>query len=202
MHALDGLYDEPGIRFVTTRHEQGTTYLADGYARAGGRPGVAFVVPGVGVYNAGAGLATAWASSSPVLLVAGQINRHGIGALLGLLHEVHDQLDLVRPITAWQQCALTADAIPAAVHGAFEHLRRGRRRPVEIEMPPEAFSEEGEVELLDAAVDERARAAPAAVTPPSCSPQRSARSCGRWRASCSATRRRSSPRSSSTCRRR
>ena len=66
---------------------------------------MAFVVPGVGVYNAGAGLATAWASSSPVLLVAGQINRHGIGAPLGLLHEVHDQLDLVRPITAWQQRA-------------------------------------------------------------------------------------------------
>ncbi|HEX4528483.1 MAG TPA: thiamine pyrophosphate-binding protein, partial [Acidimicrobiia bacterium] len=54
MHAIDGLYDEPSIQFVTTRHEQGTTYLADGYARGGGRPGVAFVVPGVGVYNAGA----------------------------------------------------------------------------------------------------------------------------------------------------
>ena len=55
MHALDALYDEPSIRFITTRHEQGTTYLADGYARGGGRPGVAFVVPGVGVYNAGRG---------------------------------------------------------------------------------------------------------------------------------------------------
>ena len=164
MHALDGLYDEPGIRFVTTRHEQGTTYMADGYARAGGRPGVAFVVPGVGVYNAAAGLATAYAASSPVLLVAGQVNRHGIGASLGLLHDVHDQLDIVRPITAWQQRALTADAIPGAVHGAFERLRRGRRRPVEIEMPPEAFSEEGEVALLDAAVDERVGADPAAVT--------------------------------------
>ena len=63
MHALDGLYDEPQIRFITTRHEQGTTYLADGYARAGGRPGVALVVPGVGVYNAAAGLATAYATS-------------------------------------------------------------------------------------------------------------------------------------------
>ena len=63
MYALDGLYDEPGIQFVTTRHEQGTTFMADGYARSSGRPGVAFVVPGVGVYNAGAGLATAWASS-------------------------------------------------------------------------------------------------------------------------------------------
>ena len=64
MHALDGLYEVPSIRFITTRHEQGTTYMADGYARAAGRPGVAFVVPGVGVYNAGAGLATAWAAST------------------------------------------------------------------------------------------------------------------------------------------
>ena len=149
MHALDGLYDEPAIQFITTRHEQGTTFMADGYARAEGRPGVAFVVPGVGVYNAGAGLATAWAASSPVLLVAGQVNRHGIGASLGLLHEVHDQLDLVRPITAWQRRALSRDEIPEAVHEAFIRLRSGRRRPVEIEMPPEAFSEEADVELLE-----------------------------------------------------
>ena len=51
--------DEPGIRMITTRHEQATTYMADGYARASGKPGVALVVPGVGLYNAAAGLATA-----------------------------------------------------------------------------------------------------------------------------------------------
>ena len=50
MHALDGLYEErEHIRFITTRHEQGTTYMADGYARAADRVGVAFVVPGIGV---------------------------------------------------------------------------------------------------------------------------------------------------------
>ena len=150
MHALDGLYDEPSIQFVTTRHEQGTTYLADGYARGGGRPGVAFVVPGVGVYNAGAGLATAFAASSPVVFVAGQINRDGIGKGLGLLHEIDDQLDLVRPITAWQRRALDATEIPDAVHEAFVRVQRGRRQPVEIEMPPEAFSEEADITLLDA----------------------------------------------------
>jgi acetolactate synthase I/II/III large subunit len=163
MHALDGIYDEPSIRYVTTRHEQATTYMADGYARATGRPGVAFVVPGVGVYNAGSGLATAWAASSPVLLIAGQVNRHGIGRGLGLLHEVDDQLDLVRPITAWQQRALEAGEIPGAVHEAMARLRRGRRRPVEIEMPPEAFAESATVALLDAAPDVREAADPDAV---------------------------------------
>jgi acetolactate synthase-1/2/3 large subunit len=155
MHALDGLYDEPSIQFVTTRHEQGTTYLADGYARGGGRPGVAFVVPGVGVYNAGAGLATAFAASSPVVFVAGQVNRDGIGKGLGLLHEVHDQLDLVRPITTWQRRALHAAEIPEAVHEAFVRVQRGRRQPVAIEMPPEAFSEESDITLLDPAPDVR-----------------------------------------------
>ncbi len=167
MHALDAFYDEASIRFITTRHEQGTTYLADGYARASGRPGVAFVVPGVGIYNAGAGLATAFASSSPVVLIAGQVNRAGIGKHLGLLHEIDDQLDLVRPITEWQRRALEASEIADTVHEAFVHVQRGRRQPVEIEMPPEAFSESAEITLcapaervrLAADPDEIARAA-------------------------------------------
>ena len=59
------LRDEPRIRMITTRHEQATTYMADGYARVTGKPGVALVVPGVGLYNAAAGLATAYSRSSP-----------------------------------------------------------------------------------------------------------------------------------------
>jgi acetolactate synthase-1/2/3 large subunit len=163
MHALDAFYDEPSIRFVTTRHEQGTTYLADGYARAGGRPGVAFVVPGVGVYNAGAGLATAYAASSPVVLMAGQVNRDGIGKHLGLLHEIDDQLDLVRPVTAWQRRALHATEIADTVHEAFVRVQRGRRQPVEIEMPPEAFAEEADVTLCEPAASVRKAADPEAV---------------------------------------
>ena len=65
-----GLRDELGIRMITTRHEQATTYMADGYARASGKPGVALVVPGVGIYNAASGLANAYARSSPALLIA------------------------------------------------------------------------------------------------------------------------------------
>jgi acetolactate synthase-1/2/3 large subunit len=141
MHALDGLYHEKGIRFVTTRHEQGTTYMADGYARSSGRPGVALVVPGVGVYNAASGLATAWACSSQVLLLAGQVNRDGIGAGRTLLHEIHDQLEVVRPITKWRSRVLEPAGIPAAVQEAFRQLRSGRPRPAYIEIPPETFAE-------------------------------------------------------------
>ena len=71
--------DEPGLGMVTTRHEQAASYMADGYSRASGKPGVPLVVPGVGLYNAASGLATAYARSSPVLCVAGQIPRHQMG---------------------------------------------------------------------------------------------------------------------------
>lgn len=149
MAALDALVDEPGLRYIVTRHEQGTTYMADGYARAGGRPGVAMVVPGVGVYNAASGLATAYACSSPVLLLAGQVNRHGIGKDLGLLHDVHDQLDVVRPITKWAERVLEPAAIPGAVRQAFARMATGRPRPTEVEIPPETFAEQADVALVD-----------------------------------------------------
>ena len=148
MHALDALYDEQEqVRYITTRHEQATTHMADGYARSAGKPGVAMVVPGVGVYNAAAGLATAYAACSPVLMLAGQVDRDGIGQGRGLLHDVHDQLEIVRPITKWAKRVLEAEAVPRSVQEAFRQLRSPPARPVEIEIPPEAFAESAEVEI-------------------------------------------------------
>ncbi|MCB0994150.1 MAG: hypothetical protein KDB21_03600 [Acidimicrobiales bacterium] len=164
MGLLDGLWHEPDIRFVTTRHEQGTTYLADGYARATGKPGVALVVPGVGVYNAAAGLATAYATSSPVLFLAGQVNRAGIGAGLGLLHDVHDQLEVVRPITKWAARVTEAADLNGVLADAWRELGTGRGRPVHVEAPPEAFLDEiDRLVLVDAAVPEPEGADPDAV---------------------------------------
>ncbi len=160
MTALDALVDTPEIRYIVTRHEQGTTYMADGYARASGRPGVAMVVPGVGVYNAASGLATAYACSSPVLLLAGQVNRHGIGKDLGLLHDIHDQLDVVRPITKWAERVVEPHAIPGAIREAFRQMTTGRPRPTEVEIPPEAFAETESVTLVDPASVEPVAADP------------------------------------------
>jgi acetolactate synthase-1/2/3 large subunit len=148
MRFLDALHGEPAIRFVTTRHEQATTYMADGYARIGGRPGTALVVPGPGVYNAGAGLATAYACSSPVLLLAGQIEQRGLGQGLSLTHEIDDQLDVVRPITKWAHRVLSADDVAAAVRQAFATMLEGRSRPVELEMPPEVFAAQTDAEVI------------------------------------------------------
>src|SRR5215207_7618211 len=69
--AIDAIYNHPNIRYITTRHEQATTYMADGFSRVSGEITTALVVPGPGVFNAFAGMATAYAVSSPMLVVTG-----------------------------------------------------------------------------------------------------------------------------------
>ena len=157
---MAALRDEPRIRFITTRHEQATSYMADGYARAGGDVGTGLVVPGPGLLNSTAGLSTAYSASSPVLMLSGQIPREQIGKNVGLLHEVNDQQDCIAPITKWRRRVLQVAEIPAAVREAFTQLRTGRPRPVELEMPPETMEEEGDADLLPATEAGRA-AAPA-----------------------------------------
>ena len=159
-HAMDGLHRQPEIRFITTRHEQAAGYMADGYARASGEIGTMLVVPGPGLQNASAAIGTAYAASSPVLVVCGQIPRDLIGVDRGVLHEINDQLDTIRPVTKWASRVLDPADIPDAVHEAFFQLKTGRPRPVEIEIPPETLSDEVDVELLEPGKHE-AKAAPA-----------------------------------------
>src|SRR5919109_5105051 len=75
----DALYREPAIRHILARDEQAAGFMADGYARATGRPGVALAVCGPGVYNAATPLATAFTDSVPFLLISGQIATRGLG---------------------------------------------------------------------------------------------------------------------------
>ncbi|MBI1845438.1 MAG: hypothetical protein HYR86_00505, partial [Candidatus Rokubacteria bacterium] len=154
---LAALRDEPRIRFITTRHEQATGYMADGYARAGGAGGfgTALVVPGPGLLNAAAGLSTAYSASSPVLMISGQVPKAQLGRDIGVLHEVNDQLDSIAPVTKWRQRVLEIPDIPAAVREAVIQLKTGRPRPVEIELSPETMEDEDEVTLLDSAQIER-----------------------------------------------
>ena len=148
---IAAIRDEPGLRMITTRHEQATTYMADGYARASGKPGVALVVPGVGLYNAASGLTNAYSRSIPMLLIAGQIPRAAIGKNLGAVHEIANQPGVVSPVTKWQRMAARPREVPDAVFEAFRQMRTGRPRPVLIEMPPEVGVEREEVELRNPA---------------------------------------------------
>ena len=151
MAAFDALHEyQDDIRLVHVRHEQATTYMADGYAKVTGKVGVAMAVPGPGAINAGAGLGTAYASSSPVLLISGQIDSQSLGRREGQLHEVEDQLDVFRPLTKWVHRVTRVEEIPGAVHEAFRHLKTGRPRPVELEIPPDTLAATGEAEVIAA----------------------------------------------------
>ena len=156
--AIAGLRDEPSITFITARHEQATTYMADGYARAGGGIGAALVVPGPGLLNAAAGLSTAYSASSPVLMIAGQVPRRNIGRDVGVLHEVNDQMEAVAGVTKWRRRVLEVSDVAGAVRAAVRQLKTGRPRPVHIEIPPDVLEEEGDVTLLPPAEGERAAA--------------------------------------------
>jgi len=161
--AVAGLRDEPSITFITTRHEQATTYMADGYARAGGGIGAALVVPGPGLLNAAAGLSTAYSASSPVLMIAGQVPRRNIGRDVGVLHEVNDQMEAVAGVTKWRRRVLEVADVAGAVRAAVRQLKSGRPRPVHIEIPPDVLEEEGEVTLLPPAEGDRAAAPDPAI---------------------------------------
>lgn len=161
--ATDALNDVlPSIRFIVPRHEQAASYMADGYARTTGRPGVCMVVPGPGLLNAMSGLATAYACSSPVLCIAGQIPSTTIGKGWGLLHEINNQSAILSSVTKWNRLARTPAEIPSLVQQAFGELRSGHPRPVGLEIPPDVLQARGEVSLLAAAVAPTPEAPPAA----------------------------------------
>jgi acetolactate synthase-1/2/3 large subunit len=147
MDAFDALFHEPSIRLVLARHEQATTYMADGYARTTGKPGVALVVPGPGALNATAGLGTAYAASSPVLLVSGQIESYNLGQNRGALHEIGEQLDVFKHLTKWCGRSDTVNEIPGMVGNAFREMSSGRPRPVEIEIPWDVLPMTDQIEL-------------------------------------------------------
>ncbi|MEE8443628.1 MAG: thiamine pyrophosphate-dependent enzyme [Dehalococcoidia bacterium] len=149
MHAYDAFFDNREVRLITCRHEQSTVFMADGYARSTGRIGAALVVPGVGLYNAGAAMATAYAASSPVLLVCGQIDSSAIGKDMDALHEIRDQLDVMKPVVKWNDLVTRAENIPEAIHEAMRQLKTGRPRPVEIDIPPDVLGTTVDIDIIE-----------------------------------------------------
>ena len=116
---------EPKIRTIGARHEQGVGYMAFGYAKASGRPGVCSVVPGPGLLNASAALLTAWGATTPVLCLAGQIATASIGKERLALHEMRDQLLVMRQVCKWAERIGTPGAAPGLVAEAFRQMRSG-----------------------------------------------------------------------------
>ena len=148
--AVDGLRKVSNqIRFVGTRHEQATSYMADGYARASGKVGVCLVVPGPGVLNAMAGLSTAYACNSRVLCIAGDIFSAAVGRGLGLLHEVRDQSGILASVTKWQGRANRAEDVPKTIAEAFAQLGASAPKPVAVEISHDVLSSVAEIDLQE-----------------------------------------------------
>src|SRR5882672_12711432 len=120
---FDALYTaRESIKTIHTRHEQATAYMADGYARTTGRVGVCLVVPGPGLLNASAALATAYGCSSPVFCITGQVDSSGIDRGFGLLHEIPHQEAVLGSVAAWSGRAMAPAELPRLVQHAFARL--------------------------------------------------------------------------------
>ena len=133
------------IAVIHTRHEEGAAYMAFGAAAATGQPAVFNVVPGPGLLNAGAGLASAYAVNAPVFCIAGQIHSARIGRALGDLHEIPQQSAVLAGLTKWSELALHPADCGRLVARAFQELRSGRPRPVALEIPPDVLKLRTEV---------------------------------------------------------
>ncbi|TPW74056.1 thiamine pyrophosphate-binding protein [Schumannella soli] len=149
-----------GIRVVTSRHEQGAGYAADGWAQQTALPGVVITTSGPGLQNAMSAIGTAFCESRPMIVISPGVARGAEFADVGTLHETKDASAMAGAVAEWSRRVLTAAEAVHAVHDAFALFRSGRPRPVHIEIP---------LDLLEApagvpAGDRAARAAPAAVS--------------------------------------
>lgn len=139
-----GLFDafhQAQLKVIGARHEQACGYMAFGYARSSGRPGVFSVVPGPGVLNASAALLTAFGCNEPVLCVTGQVPTQFLGKGRGHLHEMPDQLATLRTYVKWAERIEYPGNAPTIVARAFQEMMSGRRGPASVEMPWDVFTQ-------------------------------------------------------------
>lgn len=127
----DACIDE-AIKLIDTRHEQAAVHMADGWARATGRPGVAVVTAGPGVVDAVPGMAVAFQSASPLVLIGGRTRLSEFEMGFG---QDFDQLPLMRPITKWAATCYETRRIPEYLGMAFRHACSGRPGPVYLDIP-------------------------------------------------------------------
>jgi acetolactate synthase-1/2/3 large subunit len=148
---FSALYDAgEALRVVHTRHEQAAAYMAYGYARASGKVGAYAVVPGPGFLNTTAALSTAYATNAPVLCLSGQIPLQMLGRGFGMLHEIPDQLAILRGLTKWAARIEHPTQVGRLLNDAFRELRTGRPRPVGLEVPLDVLAQATELKLPEA----------------------------------------------------
>ncbi len=142
------IYDEimnSSIRHVLVRHEQCAAHMADGFARVSGIPGVCIATSGPGVTNMITGIGTAYADSTPMIALTGQVGTGSLG--LGAFQEV-DAYSLLMPITKHNFRVLDVDRLPHAIDEAWQICQVGRPGPVHIDLPSDQMNSEIDESLL------------------------------------------------------
>lgn len=169
VHTLD-IYDaviDSDIDHVTTRHEQGAGFMADGYARTTGRVGVALVITGPGLTNAATPIGQAYSDSSPLLVISSQNETNEADRGKGYLHELKDQQGVMENIAAYSEQVDRVADVPAAITEAFDYLDGHRPRPVHIQIPTDVLAREEQVNLARRGSESSAEAADDSLAGPS-----------------------------------
>jgi acetolactate synthase-1/2/3 large subunit len=122
-----------GIRHVTPRHEQGGGFMADGFGRVTGTPGVCLVITGPGVTNVLTPVAQAHHDSKPLLVLSSSVAAEGHGR--GTIHDLPDQRGLTSAVTAFSHAVRSPDELAEAMDRAWDVFESGRPRPVHIQIP-------------------------------------------------------------------
>jgi acetolactate synthase-1/2/3 large subunit len=133
-----------GIRHITPRHEQGAGFMADGYARAGGRPAACFIISGPGMTNIVTAMGQAYADSIPMLVISSVNNTHELGLGEGRLHELPDQRGLVAGVSVFSHSVMRAAELPSVLARAFAVFDSARPGPVHIELPLDVITAPGD----------------------------------------------------------
>ncbi|NSX11299.1 5-guanidino-2-oxopentanoate decarboxylase [Pseudomonas lini] len=153
------------INHVTPRHEQGAGFMADGYARTSGKPGVCFIITGPGMTNITTAMGQAYADSIPMLVISSVQSRSQLGGGRGKLHELPNQSALVGGVAAFSHTLMSAAELPGVLARAFALFQAGRPRPVHIEIPLDVLVEEADDLLASVPVNiDRAGASPSAIS--------------------------------------
>ena len=145
MPVYDALYDSE-IRHILARHEQCAAHMADGYARASGHPGVCMATSGPGATNLVTGIATAYADSSPIVAITGQVAKSFIGK--DAFQEC-DTIGIVTPITKYTLQPMEPNEIPEAIKKAFLIASTGRPGPVLIDIPRDVQTGVSDISIPD-----------------------------------------------------
>ena len=138
-----------GIRHITPRHEQGAGFMADGYARTSGKPGVCLLITGPGVTNAATAMAEAYSDSVPMLCISSVNQTSELGMGGGRLHELPSQRNLTSACTVFSHTVLDPGEIPHVLARAFAVFSSGRPGPVHIEIPINLLASEREFPSLN-----------------------------------------------------